>query len=70
MKLPISSNIWLLSTTLIYIFVFLVDVILYRFIEPIHLQAIWNMITALPLFIPMKQIINIDTLWQQKYRQK
>ena len=65
MKLPISSDVWLLSTTAIYVVVCLFNIFLHRFSDGNTIQLVWLIVTALPLFVSMQKIVRMNPIWKK-----
>lgn len=66
MKFPISSNVWLLSTTAIYIVICLFNIFLHKFSDGNTIQFIWLAVTSLPLYVPMQKLVKMDPFWSKK----
>lgn len=64
MKLPLETLEWLFLTSIVYLTVG--TFILAYGIASIQLvQITWIWITAAPLFIPMRNIVKINTIWSK-----
>ena len=64
MKLPLETLEWLFLTSIVYLTVG--TIILAYGIASIQLvQITWIWITAAPLFIPMRNIVKINTIWSK-----
>ena len=61
----LSSGQYLFYTGLVYFILGMLDLFWYRFAEPEVLQAIWVVVLALPLLVPMQRIVRIDPLWKR-----
>jgi len=61
---PLTSGEWLFFTGLVYFVVGMVDIFWYRFAEPEYIQMVWLTVVALPLFVPMRRIVRINTIWR------
>lgn len=61
----LSSGQYLFYTGLVYFILGLLDLFWYRFTEPEVLQAVWVVVLALPLLVPMQRIVRIDPLWKR-----
>ena len=64
MKLPLQPGTWLFSTCIIYFIVGMTNLFLYRFTSTEYIQMVWLLITALPLFFPMRKVVDIDPIWR------
>ena len=63
--LPFSSGGWLLFISSVYAIVGLFNVFVYKFTEVEYIQAVWMLIMSLPLWIRMKWLVRVDTVWEQ-----
>jgi len=61
----LSSGQYLFYTGLVYFILGMLDLFWYRFAEPEVLQAVWVVVLALPLLVPMQRIVRIDPLWKR-----
>jgi len=64
-KFPVSTGVWLVVAATIYVVSFLTDLFVYRFVDPVYIQAVWILVTALPLYVPMQKIVRFDPLWSK-----
>ena len=64
-KIMLSSGQYLFYTGLVYFILGMLDLFWYRFAEPEVLQAVWVVVLALPLLVPMQRIVRIDPLWKR-----
>ena len=63
--LPFSSGGWLVFTSIVYASVGLFNAFVYNFTTLEYIQPVWLLITGLPLFIKMKWLVTVDTVWEQ-----
>ena len=61
----LSGGQYLFYTGLVYFIAGILDLFWYRFAEPEVLQAVWVVVLALPLLVPMQRIVRIDPLWKR-----
>ena len=64
MKLPLQPGTWLFSTCIIYFIVGMTNLFLYKFTSTEYIQMVWLWITAMPLFFPMRKVVDIDPIWR------
>jgi len=62
---PLTGGAWLLSCCIIYALVGLFNVFVYSFTRVEYIQAVWMLIMSLPLWIRMKWLVLIDTVWER-----
>lgn len=65
-KLPLSTLQWLVITSTVYGILGLVNLFIYRFADLEVIQAVWVLITALPVFVPMYKIVDIHPFGVKK----
>lgn len=63
---PLSSDEYLITTFAIYTVAIIVNMFVYEFAHPAEIQAVWILITASPLFIPMTWVVSMDPVWRWK----
>lgn len=63
--LPFSSGGWLLFCCVIYALVGLFDIFVYNFARVEFIQLVWMIVMGLPLFIKMKWLVRVDTVWER-----
>lgn len=63
--LPFSSGAWLLFCCAVYALVGLSNVFVYTFTKTEYIEAVWMIIMGMPLFISMKWLVRVDTVWEQ-----
>jgi hypothetical protein len=62
---PLSSGAWLMSCGAVYLIVSLVNHFVYPFTRIEYIQAVWMLIMSLPLWIRMKWLVSVDSIWDQ-----
>ena len=62
--LPLRPVSWLFFTCIVYLLVVDINLFVYKFTSVDYIQAVWLFVTALPLFIPMRKIVDINTFWR------
>ena len=63
--LPFSSAGWLFFCCTIYALVGLFNVFVCEFTRIEYIQAVWLLIMSLPLFVSMKWLVRVNTIWDQ-----
>lgn len=63
MKLPLGPATWLFATCVVYFVAGMINLFVYAFAPTELIQMAWLCITALPLFVPMRKVVDIDTVW-------
>lgn len=59
-----TPGLWLCLTGLVYALVAFVN-LSFKFTELEYIQAVWLLITALPLFVPaLARWVKIETVWK------
>jgi hypothetical protein len=62
----ISSNQYLFFTSVIYFFVGMFDLFVYKFAEVEVIQMVWLSVLCLPVFLPIGGIVRGAPLWRIK----
>jgi hypothetical protein len=65
MKLPISPDLYLLSTTVIYALVGLSNLFVYTFTDVVFIQIVWILVLSLPIILPISKIVRGAPLWKR-----
>lgn len=60
---PLSSLAWMIITCTIYVSVGFAN-LFYNFAKLEYIQAVWIFVMALPIYIPLKPIVNFDPFWK------
>jgi hypothetical protein len=62
----ISSNQYLFWSGVVYFFVGMFDIFVYRFVEPEVISMFWCLWLCLPVFLPIGGIVRGAPLWRNK----
>jgi len=63
MKLPISPLTWMVGCAIIYVIAGLANFV-YHFVAFEYIEMVWILVFALPLYVPMRRIVDIGPLWR------